>query len=313
MSRLENLENKLSNWTSANFVYTPVIGLGRSMLAIGTLLTLLTNRISYLMPQLADGTILNPLLNPLAPINEFNFFLLLGFENIIIMKWLAIIILVIVIAGFLPQITSIFHWWISFSFIFFSSAIDGGDQMAAVFTFLLLPLCITDPRRNHWEVQEKTRQSPVNLFGILSYWLIRLQVAVIYLHAASGKFIVEEWMNGTALYYWFSHSIFGMQDWLSYITMPLLSNNFIVTIMTYSVLILELILFLALTMPPKYRMRIFPVALAFHFMIILYHGIFSFFFSIGAGLVFYLVTLQTEKVKNLKWVKIKASSIKEAV
>lgn len=304
MSKLNQLELYLENWTSHNYVYTPVIGLARSVIAMGTLLTLLSNKISYLMPQLADGTILNPLLNPMSPVNKYNFFLILGTENVVIMKWLAILFLLAVILGYLPQVTSFLHWWISISFVFFSAIIDGGDQIAAVLTFLLIPLCLTDPRANHWSRHAFERRSPLNLVGLFSHTLIRLQVAIIYLHAATGKFVVTEWMNGTAIYYWFSHSVFGMQPWLEAISFPILKNDITVTLLTYSVLIFELTLFLAFTMSKRIRLRLLPFALAFHFFIILYHGIFSFFFSIAAGLIIYLTPLSLEFVKIKKWAKM---------
>jgi antimicrobial peptide system SdpB family protein len=287
--QLTQLNNQIKSWSLSAYPYTNVIGIARSMVALGTLLTLLVNDISVFMPVHANGDLVSPLLNPLAPINQYNFFLLLGFEHVVIAKWIAIILLAIVISGYYPRITCLFHWWISISFIYFSTAIDGGDHIAAVLTLLLLPLCLTDPRRNHWKTNHIKRNSPLNLFGLLSVYLIRIQIAGIYLHAATGKFASNEWMDGTSLYYWFNHSIFGMPAWIATLLNPVMSNSIGITAMTYSVIVLELMLFAAIGMSVSRRKKLLPFAIGFHFAIILVHGIFSFFFSIGAGLVLYLM------------------------
>src|SRR5690606_30268919 len=127
-------------------------------------------------------------------------------------------------------------------------------------------------------------------------WLIRFQVAVIYFDAAVGKFKVEEWINGTAIYYWLNNSSFGITDFWKPFLNPFLSNGILVSIITYGVLLLELSLFLAFTASQKYRRTIFPIAIAFHLFIIVFHGIFSFFFSVSAALILYLL----HPSKNIK-------------
>ncbi|MRM86444.1 hypothetical protein D1002_11255 [Riemerella anatipestifer] len=67
-----------------------------------------------------------------------------------------------------------------------------------------------------------------------------------------------------------------------------LTNSIFVTGITYGVLILELLLFLALCSNRKYKIVMLYIALLFHFSIIIFHGIFSFFFSISAALILYL-------------------------
>jgi antimicrobial peptide system SdpB family protein len=183
--------------------------------------------------------------------------------------------------------TSLLHWWISISFLYFSSIIDGGDQIAAILSFLLIPICLTDPRKNHWN-SIIPYPSSKNIIAIFFIWIIRIQVAIIYYHAALGKFFVTEWVNGTATYYWFNHSVFGMPTKISIPMNSLLSNPIIVSLFTYGTIVLEMLLFLGLTASLKYRKRILYFAILFHFLIIIYHGIFSFFFSICAILVIYL-------------------------
>ena len=280
-----------------NFPYTNVLGLSRSVIAVGTLLTLLTNSSSILMQKTDIGEYLNPLINPIADINKFNFFLLFGVEQFDLMRYLAIFFLLTVISGYFIKITSILHWWISISFFLSSSVIDGGDQIASILSLLLIPICLTDERKNHWDNIEPYSK-PKNIIGIVAVNLIRLQIAIIYFHSAVGKFDIPEWINGTAIYYWFNHSFFGMPEYLANPMNYMMSNKWVVSILTYSVLIGEITLFLCLTASKKVRKFIFPFAVFFHFLIIIYHGIFSFFFSIVGGLIIYLIPINSSL--NLK-------------
>tara|TARA_R110002033_G_C3880145_1_gene237964 strand:- start:85 stop:993 length:909 start_codon:yes stop_codon:yes gene_type:complete len=284
---VKKFNEKLKKITIEKFPYTNVIGLSRSILALGTLLTLLFNPLSNIVHEHIDNGLINPFLSEISTAKKYNFFLLLGFDNIIIMKWLAIIILGVTISGFYIKITSLLHWYIAISFLYFSSIIDGGDQIASILSLLLIPLLLTDKRKNHWS-KTNPYQSPLNLFGLFSIWAIRLQVAVIYFHASVGKIPENEWSNGTAIYYWFNHSVFGMPIWFSSFVNQILSNSIMVSFATYGVIILEVMLFLGLTASIKYRKRLLILGLIFHLNIIIFHGIFSFFFSISAGLILFL-------------------------
>ena len=291
------LNKNLKGFALKNFPYSNVLGLSRSVIAMGTLLTLSINTSSILMQKMDSGEYLNPLINPVADINEFNFFLLFGVEQFDLMRYLAIFFLLAVISGYFIKITSILHWWISISFFLSSSVIDGGDQIASILSLLLIPICLTDERKNHWDNIEPYSK-PKNIIGIVAVNLIRLQVAVIYFHTAVGKFDILEWKNGTAIYYWFNHSFFGMPEYLANPMNYMMSNKWVVSILTYSVLIGEITLFLCLTASKKIRKLIFPFAILFHFLIIIYHGIFSFFFSIAGGLIIYLIPINSSL--NLK-------------
>ncbi|MFH6682314.1 hypothetical protein RI119_04800 [Bacillus amyloliquefaciens] len=87
--------------------------------------------------------------------DTFSLFLLFpDFRYIEIVKAVCICILILVVIGWRPRLTGFFHWWISYSFQNSAVTLDGGDQVAAVFTLLLLPLTLTDPRKWHWSPYE---------------------------------------------------------------------------------------------------------------------------------------------------------------
>jgi len=278
MNTLYQLNDTIKNIADKRYPYNNVIGLVRSILALGLLLTLLFTSTEYLYLE-----------NAAVEHSQWNFFTLLGVENAVYMKFAAIALLLVIISGYFPQVTCFLHWWIASSFMLFCSFIDGGDQIHNNITLILIPLCLTDPRINHWHTSKVKRESVLNLFGVFTVWLIKLQVAVIYLHASVGKYSVTEWANGTALYYWQNHTMFGSQPFIVELLMPIFQNGILLPLMTYAALLFELILFAALFMSYERRKALLPLALGFHFAIIIFYGIFSFFFSIAAIAILYLL------------------------
>ncbi len=287
MQKEFKIENRIRLMTEKYSPFTNVIGLCRSLLALGLLLTLLSTNINTLVHKYSDGNLVNPLLNESVALNKYNFFILFGNDHLNLMKYLAIIILTIVISGFWFKITSFLHWWIAISFLYFSSIIDGGDQINAVISLILIPILLFDKRKNHWE-KMNTEISIRSIIPIITIWIIRLQVALIYFQASVGKYFVPEWADGTAIYYWWNHTVFGMPIIISDYVNLALSNSFIVTFITYSVMILEILIFLGLTANIRYRKIILIIGIFFHLSIIIFHGIFSFFFSITACLILFL-------------------------
>lgn len=282
----EKIDYSISNLLKRN-IHTPLLGLGRSVLAISLLFTLLFND-----PNKLFLTGLNPEYdNSLIFLQKFNFFLLLK-TNIVLAKWLACIILLIVISGWLPQITCIFHWYISYSFLNTSLDIEGGDQIATNISILLIPICLTDNRINHWakKVQKDitlTRDKTRYIISNFWFFMIKLQVMIIYFHSATGKFPVAEWTNGTALYYWFNHPVFGMHDWLHPIVDPFLFNGVTAFYLCWGVLFFELMLAISFFFNSKYYKKLFILSVSFHFLIIFFHGLFSFFITMSGVLIFY--------------------------
>ncbi|MGZ6131040.1 MAG: HTTM domain-containing protein, partial [Myxococcaceae bacterium] len=117
--------------------------------------------------------------------------------------------------------------------------------------------------------------------------LIRVQVAVIYLFAAVLKFPAEEWANGTALYYVWSSTAFGPAGLVRPVT-NWIGRTTLVVPLTWSVLVLELVLAAALVAPLRFRSRLLPVAVLFHVAIGVFNGLPTFALTMAAALVLYL-------------------------
>ena len=283
---IKNFYHFVNNLTLPN----NVVGLSRSLLAFGGLSIFLFNDMSVI---LFNG---NPRGIVMLPsnwmLNELNIFSIFP-EGYSFFSWLlSVLILLLVLIGWRPRITAIPHCWLLYSFFYYSMLPNGGDQIALVLSLLLLPINLMDKRKWHWQkaVEVSKEYKPIyNLILLFFLVLIKLQVSALYLEAATSKFQVIEWANGTAVYYWFTNPMFGASGWILYLLKPILTNSIGVTLLTWGAIFIELLLFMGIVMKKEYRPYLLLVGILFHFGILLIHGLVSFFFFISAALVLYLV------------------------
>jgi antimicrobial peptide system SdpB family protein len=207
-------------------------------------------------------------------------------------RWVAVAILLVVASGWRPRVTGVLHWWVANSLNVTATMVDGGDQVTSVLTFLMLPLTLTDSRRWHWQPASKKvpegREEIARIVALSAVMMLRLQMAGIYFHAAVGKFKAEEWADGTAVYYWFTHPTHGMGNWLSSIVTPMLTNPYGVVVLTWGTLVLELLLFMGLVVEKKHRWKLLWLGIFFHAGIAVVHGLISFVLAMWAGLILFL-------------------------
>lgn len=288
-STLTDFNKSLDNFIKTYSTITPwtnVYGLSRSIIAMGLLLTLIFTNYNYLFPKM-NGVFVKPHLFFYEKISIFYIF----YDNLLIAVAISIIILFTVITGYLPQITGILHWWITYSYMISGVLIEGGDQIASIITLLLIPICITDNRKNHWYKNYDSKvRSNLTLFIWSFYFIISLQVSIIYFHAGTEKLKVEEWVNGTATYYWFTHSVFGVTSDLRGDVSVLLSNIYISTLFTWGTIIFEILVASWLFVKPnKWNWKImFILLFLFHLGIAWMHGLISFMFTmIGCGIIYF--------------------------
>jgi antimicrobial peptide system SdpB family protein len=156
----------------------------------------------------------------------------------------------------------------------------------------LIPITLADPRRTHWSppppASDRIRGIVSEELARSTLFVLRLQVAAIYFHAAVGKMRVTEWTDGTAVYYWFTHALFGAPSWLESFVVRVLSVPDVVVAVTWGVILLELLLFIAVAIDRRWWPPLLVLGLAFHSGIVLVHGLVSFFFAMAGALLLYL-------------------------
>tara|TARA_R110000751_G_scaffold62520_5_gene129007 strand:+ start:27775 stop:28269 length:495 start_codon:yes stop_codon:yes gene_type:complete len=151
---------------------------------------------------------------------------------------------------------------------------------------------MADKRINHWHKTSyfKYRQGEfVQYFSYSCMMLIRIQMSIVYFFAAAVKVNKGFWLDGSAFYYWFTNKPFGASDTINNIFLPIISNIYVTSIISWGAIFIEILLFSALFANKSLRPFYFKLGVFFHFMIICIHGLWSFFFAMLGGLVIYLL------------------------
>lgn len=288
LTHLERLGARGQAWARTIDPWTNVYGLGRTLIAVATAATLAFNKTTTLFVPSAGG-IKAPLCDGLR---GNGMFCLVPEHDLGIVRWLAVAALLLVASGWRPRVTGVLHWWVAFSLQANALTLDGGDNAAAVLSLLLIPVTLTDPRTWHWQkapaATGTTLDDTMRLVALVTLTAVRVQVAGIYFHAAIGKFAVEEWSNGTALYYFTQSPVFGATGLVSAVMRPIVTSAACVTALTWSVLVLEYFLSAALIMPKRYRGVLLVLGISLHAGIIAIHGLWSFSTVMFAALIMYL-------------------------
>jgi antimicrobial peptide system SdpB family protein len=300
--RLKKVCDKLEREILQNPIWTNSYGLSRSILALGTLANFLFNHSSILFrPGVGMEHV------PICRYyNSYSLFCFLN-DNLEIARIITILILVVVATGWRPRITGILHWYIMFSYTTSATVLDGGDHITTILAFMLVPITLTDNRKWHWDSSRSMTANNSNLLKSLiaksTVLVIKFQVSLIYLNSAGAKLLVEEWQNGTAVYYWFTHPTFGAPEWLRPLIIPLITNEYAVTAITWLSILFEFFLFAAIIATIRARRVLFILGISFHFLIFMIHGLFSFFLAMSAALILYLSPL-TEEIKFFKRIRL---------
>jgi antimicrobial peptide system SdpB family protein len=279
------------------------VTLARAFLASGTLLTLLFTGVDDLFPVHH----LLGLKKSIEGLMHLNLFL--WFDHILIPYLFSIAVLILTILGFFPRYISILHSWVTYSVFYTMLIVEGGDQINTILTFLIIPICLLDSRRNAWH-----KSNNVNIKKGFSYYnakysllFITIQMGILYFNAGISKIFAAEWDSGTAVYYWFYDNMFGAPKWLIYIAAPLFTNDIPVTLINWLVILLELSLFVGLFLRQEYKYLLFTLGIFFHVLVILLHGLPTFFLAMAGGLI--LLFFQLDKSIKENIIQLKNSLI----
>jgi len=275
------------------------LGLARTLLAAGTLGTLVFTDPTALMSPLASGVV------PPTCAGVTQAGLWCVTPNLGLGRWISVGILLIVASGWRPRLTAIPHWYVSWSLIANATVQDGGDQITTVLTLLLIPICLADSRRWHWapstlEVSTLDLDAAPGIrqiVGRTGLLLIQIQVAVIYLHSSIAKMGVPEWADGTAMYYWSRHPTFGAPGWLRPVMDLITDSPYGVTAITWGSVALEFALAIAIFLGPQAKRVLLGAGLLFHASIAVQMGLVSFLAAMSAALLLALLPAG----HNAKW------------
>lgn len=257
-----------------------VMGVARSLLALAQVSILLLTPTSYLFVPVAGGDS-----GPNCDrSNGWTAFCLQEGANRSVVALLLCACLALVISGFLPRYTGLLHVWVTYSISTGLKLPDGGEGAAQVFTLFLALILLSDDRLNHWQTGS-ARTGPSRVAGLAwaGWWGLRLQVFWIYVTASVAKFSVEEWADGSALYYVTRQVFFGVDGPLEPVVLALTSHPFSELLLTWGSLALELTVAVLILFPYRYRRYAVVLSMSFHVGIIVVIGLWSFGMVMIAG------------------------------
>lgn len=268
--------------------YSSSLAIARSLLALSTLLTVLLTPSSALFlasPDNPDGVVCD------AVAARWTLFCLAGGPEPFTVA-VVVAVALAVLSGCLPAVTSIPHWWVTWSLNIGSPIRDGGDQVAAVLTLLLIPLLWAPDQR--WDAQSWSTRG-IAWAVLVVIWI---QASILYANAAIAKFAVAEWANGTALWYWVQEPSFRPPAPLLWLVEGVHGSLVGAVIVNYGVMGLELFAAALLLVKPGVRRLALPIMLTFHLCVGVMFGLWSFFLSMAALLVLYLRAPRNDRTER---------------
>ena len=254
--------------------------LARFLLIVGTFITFLCNDTNVLFPDLSFTRF-----KPVWVLDHFNIFYLSGPEYITHTKILCTLLLGLALSTRYIFFTTCCHWYISYCFFRFAPLVEGGDQITLILSFFLIPLMFWYQKNDHIETHTFTHSI---------YFLMKLQVAVVYFVAGVGKFQVEEWINGTIYYYWFNSPLYGAPEIFRELLNPLLLDSIVIFCISWGTMLFEIFLSTSILWGERMGSKLVKIllcGLSFHFLILLFHGLVSFFFAMAGALVILLLPM----------------------
>lgn len=280
-----------------SFKITNTIGLARTLMALTFLLTLLFNDFSNSSPTIYYKELV------LAKKDMFNYFSYFQYNNLLIPKVFSYTVLLLVILGLYPRYTAIPHAWTSYSLFHTFAIIEGGDQLCYMLCILIIPILLFDNRKSHWK-SEVIYSSPKSAFFLnIILMIIKIQISFVYLQAFLDKCYIKEWYNGTAVYYWLNHNMFGLQGNLQIFTNSVFSNKYITSTVTWTVLLTELFIAYVLVGGKEVKRVAFYLGILLHALFFVFLGLPTFMLSMYSALILYLWDFNKNIKSNLNYIK----------
>lgn len=298
---LQRLGQRVYRFASTRDPHTNVYGVARTLVALGTFgLLCFSHPHSIFRP--GAGIAEYPIC---AGIRVASLFCVFGPERLAAARLTALAVLALVIVGWRPRYTGVLHWYVTASLMISGLVLDGGDQVAAIIAMLLVPVTLTDARAWHWTQPNASGErsgttaaagavalcassAAARLIALTGIYLARLQVAGIYFQAAVSKMRVEEWRDGTAVYYWFTDPWFGLPEPFRTIMLPFLASAVGVVCLTWGALAIESLLFAGLVVDRRFRPALLWMGVTFHAFIAVAHGLLGFALAMCGALVLLL-------------------------
>lgn len=157
-------------------------------------------------------------------------------------RLLALVVLAAVVVGLSPRWTCVPHWYVVISLVAASTTTNGGDRIGQIATMLFIPLCLGDGRRWQWSTSSTPMSPAWRGSAFAAFGVLRLQVFVIYAHAAISKAGDPWWRHGGALHLIAYDPQFGLPPGARDLISDLAGSYWPIAITTWGVIAVQAIL-----------------------------------------------------------------------
>ncbi|MFI5593251.1 sporulation-delaying protein SdpB family protein [Amycolatopsis sp. NPDC051758] len=251
-----------------------LFAVGRSVLAGAQLSVLLFNSDTTLFadsPAVPGGV-------RCGGLRSVSLWCLLGDQGVgpMLARAVAIATLVVVLIGAVPRWTCIPHWYVNFSLAAAMPLSNGGDRAAEIAALLLIPICLGDDRKWQWNAVREPLPAWFRGSSQAGALMLRVQVAVIYLVAATAKLSDPAWVHGRALGIVASDPEFGFPMPVRAALEPLLASDAIVAPATWTVIAVQYMIVVAIMGGRRWRALALVLGSGLHLAIAVLLGLPSF-------------------------------------
>ena len=213
--------------------------LARSVLASSTFLVLLLNPTSVL---LHDPSLVGTTPSSCTGIASAGAFCLAPDNLGELVRWLLVAMCIPTLLGVMPAVSAPLHAYAAFSLASNTVGIEGGDYLETTVSVVLAVVCCTDRRWNGWRPRDTALRQRRNIPAHVLLLALKLQLAYVYLEAATVKQAHPIWADGSALWYWVQQPNFGARSEVREFLEWVLSHGTILHAATWGVIVTEYVL-----------------------------------------------------------------------
>ncbi|BBE24323.1 hypothetical protein MN0502_32060 [Arthrobacter sp. MN05-02] len=170
------------------------------------------------------------------------------------------------------------HLYVALSIVLAIDLPEGGDQAAVAITVCIALISLSDTRYWVWSRSTQPNSLGGRFYGLswAAHWLLRAQMAYIYLNSSISKMAVEAWQDGSAVYYVTRMEYFGVTGPLAGLMREVTAVPLLAVAATWGTMITELAIAVLILSSRPWQRLAFILAAALHVMIILMIGLGSF-------------------------------------
>jgi len=191
-------------------------------------------------------------------------------------RWIAIAVCVLVLSGIYPRWTSVLHLWVAISMAVSLSLPDGGEAVAVFSCALLIGVLVPNGQMIAWRRPTSMAHPVATAVGYAASIALCLQMAGIYFESGLAKLAVEDWSNGSAMYYIVRDPMFGSVGAVGAVMDAITALPLGTAVLTWGTVVAECSIAVAFLLPHRFKRYGLAGVIVLHAGIAIIMGLWSF-------------------------------------